>query len=80
MAGSKEPDFVGNAPNTCPNLCDPLHQHARQEEGKYKKGERAEAGGCVRLMSVGGGVGSGGGAWNATEEEEFFPLELLAVT
>lgn len=27
MAGSKEPDFVEKAPNTCPNLCVPINYH-----------------------------------------------------
>lgn len=53
-AGSEEFDFVEKAPNTYPNLCGPVNQHANQEEGKYKKGERAKRGGCIRLMCVGG--------------------------
>lgn len=72
-AGSKEFDFVEKASNTYPNLCGPVNQHANQEEGKYKKEERAKGGGCTRC-------GSGGEAYNATEKEECFPLGVLAVT
>lgn len=61
----KEPDFVEKAPNTYPNLCGPVNQHARQEESKHKKGERAK-GEWVCKVNVCWRLGSGGEAYNAT--------------
>lgn len=51
MAGSKEPDFVEKAPNTCPNLCGPINQHGRLWSKKMvNKGKEREQRGWEESM------------------------------
>lgn len=37
MVGSKEPDFVEKAPNTCPNLCGPVHRMLGKRKVSIRK-------------------------------------------